>query len=84
MVGWFYSIGKVINKINKNKIENYHEDLWFILVMISLIPFGYFVHSTSPTSDFLFFIFVMLNVFCLFKLLNFSAKALKQNKEKKI
>jgi len=83
MVGWFYSIGKVINKINKNKIENYHEDLWFILVMISLIPLAYFTHSTTPTNDLLFLVFTILDVFCLFKLINFSAKALKQNKEKK-
>lgn len=83
IVGWFYSIGKVINKINKNKIENYHEDLWFILVMIFLISLGYFSHFTTPTNDLLFFIVTILEVFCLFKLLNFSAKALKQNKEKK-
>ena len=83
MVGWFYSIGKVINIINKNKIENYHEDLWFILSLIFLVPLGYLNWSTTPSNDLLFFIVSLIELFCIFKLINFSAKALKQNKEKK-
>lgn len=50
LVGWIYSIGKVTNKLNgKYRIENYHEDLWFVLFFISIITLGYFSHLSTDT-----------------------------------
>lgn len=55
LIGWIHSIGKVSNKLNgKYRIENYKEDLWFILSLISVLPFGYFIHirwRAFPTSE---------------------------------
>ena len=84
IAGWIYSIGKIANNNNsKNKIENYHENLWFILFIISFIPFGYFSHSKTPNNDLLDLAAVLFEVFTAFKLVNFSAKAIKQNELKK-
>jgi len=80
LVGWIYSIGKIANNMNsKNKIENYHENLWFILFYISFIPFGYFSHSKIPSNGLLMFASTLFGGFSAFKLINFSAKAVKQN-----
>lgn len=84
IVGWIYSIGKVTNNLNgKLRIENYHEDLWFVLFFISFIPLGYISHSSSPISGLLTFGIVLFESISAFKLINFSAKALGQNDQKK-
>lgn len=82
MIGWIYSIGKVLNKIdNTNKIQNYHEDFWFGLAISFFILLGYFSRSASASSNLTFFVVTILEIFCIFKLVNFSAKSLKQKKE---
>ncbi|MGE5394779.1 MAG: hypothetical protein ACM3P1_08540 [Candidatus Saccharibacteria bacterium] len=83
LIGWIYSIGKVTNKLNgKCRIENYHEDLWFIICFISIIPYGYFAHSNAPNNGFLMFgTFLLLSISAL-KLISFSAKSLMQNERK--
>ena len=83
MVGWIYSIGKETNRLNgKNKIENYNEDLWFFLFLISLVPFAYFSHSLEKSNGFLIFGAILFESISAIKLVNFSAKALKQNEKK--
>jgi hypothetical protein len=80
LVGWIYSIGKIANNINsKNKIENYHENFWFFLFYISFIPFGYFSHSKIPSNDLFMLATIIFVGFSAFKIVNFSAKAIKQN-----
>ena len=83
MIGWIYSIGKVTNKLNgKFKIENYHEDLWFVLFFIFIIPFGYFSHSSTPINGLIKFGAILFESIPAFKIINFSAKALGQYEQK--
>ncbi|HBZ66490.1 MAG TPA: hypothetical protein DEO70_06605 [Bacteroidales bacterium] len=81
MIGWIYSIGKVINNLNeKNRIENYKEDLWFILYLVSMIPFGFTfrnMNSPEPLNGFLFPIVGIVGFISMIRLVNFSAKAFK-------
>ncbi|HBZ68109.1 MAG TPA: hypothetical protein DEO70_14845 [Bacteroidales bacterium] len=87
IIGWIYSIGKVINNLNgKNRIENYKEDLWFILYLISVIPFGFFfrnMHSPEPMNGFLSFSAGLVGFISMIKLVNFSAKVLNQYESKR-
>ncbi len=84
LVGWIYSVGKVTNELNeKNRIENYHEDLWFILFLISVFPFGYFSHTTTPENGFFMFGAMLLEAIPAIKLVNFSARAISQYEKKK-
>ena len=83
-VGWIYSVGKVTNDLNKkNKIENYHEDLWFILFLFSVLPFGYFSHTTTPENGFLMFGALLFESIPAIKLVNFSARAITQYERNK-
>lgn len=83
-VGWLYSIGKVTNELNgKNRIENYREDLWFILLFISIILFGYFFRTSRLENGFIMFGVMLLETISAIKLINFSAKAISQYEEKK-
>lgn len=83
LVGWIYSIGKITNRLNgKYKIENYHEDLWFILCLISFIPYGYFAHSNTPNDGYLKFGTFLFWAISALKLINFSAKCIRQNEKK--
>lgn len=82
MIGWIYSIGKVLNKIDeRNNNQKYHEDLWFGLAISLFLLLAYFSRSFSMSSNLMFFLIGILDVFCIFKLVNFSAKTLKQREE---
>jgi uncharacterized membrane protein len=87
IIGWIYSIGKVINNLNeKNRIENYKEDLWFILYLISVIPFGFLFRtfeSSESMNGFLSFGAGLLGFISMIKLVNFSAKVFKQHESKR-
>ena len=87
IIGWIYSIGKVINNLNaKNRIENYKEDLWFILYLISMIPFGYLyknLDSAETLNGYFIFGAGLLGFISMIKLVNFSAKAYTQYESKK-
>jgi hypothetical protein len=87
MIGWMYSIGKVINNLNtKNKIVNYRENLWASLYMISLIPFGYFYKNMIAFGQVKGIILLatgLIGFISGIKLINFSAKAYKQFDTKK-
>ncbi len=87
IIGWIYSIGKMINNLNgKKRIENYKEDLWFILYLVSIIPFGFNFRnfeSYSPINGFLIFGAGLIGFISMIKLVNFSAKAYKQYESKK-
>jgi hypothetical protein len=82
ILGWVYSIGKVINnQIKENKVENHKEDMWFILGLITIIPFGYDYNNFSPNLsmlDLLVFASGILGLVSILKLINFSAKVLNQ------
>lgn len=82
IIGWMYSIGKVINGLNdKNKIQNYREDFWFFLYLISAIPFGYKFKTTDSYhsgNDLLIICAGIVGLISMIRLVNFSAKAYKQ------
>lgn len=83
-IGWIYAIGKITNTNNqKNRIENYKEDLWFVLFLVSFIPFGYFSHTTKPENGFLMFGTLIFEAVSAIKLINFSARAISQYEKKK-
>jgi len=83
-IGYIYSTGKVINELNaENKIEDYHEDLWFILSLIMVLPFVYFFHTAKIESGFFVFGALFCEGFPAIKLVNFSAKSIGQYEQKK-
>jgi hypothetical protein len=86
IAGWIYSIGKVINKLNtKTNIENYREDIWFILYLLALIPFGYFyrnIEYPGSINGFIIFGTGIIGFISMVKLINFAAKSLKQYENK--
>lgn len=82
MIGWIYSIGKVLSKIDKrNNNKKQHEDIWFGFAISLFILLVYFSRSASLRSSMMYFSISIFQVFCTFKLVNFSAKTLKQNEE---
>lgn len=87
ITGWIYSIGKVMNNLNeKYRIENYKEDLWFILYLVSIIPFGYNFRNFElnvSVNGFLIFGAGLLGFISMIKLIIFSAKAYKQFESRK-
>lgn len=84
MIGWIYSIGKVLNKIDKRtNNQKYHEDLWFGLSISMFLLLTYFSRSFSVSSNLMFFLIGILDAYCIFKLVNFSAKTLKQKEDYK-
>lgn len=86
IVGWIYSIGKVFNSLNtKSKISNYKEDIWFVLYLLSIIPFGYYYRNimyTSTISSLIIFCGGVIGFISMIKLIIFAAKSLKQYEKK--
>jgi hypothetical protein len=87
IIGWIYAIGKVVNNLNEtNKVENYREDWWFVIYIITIMPFGYYTRSFDSGPELsAFWIFVpgLVGFVSGIKMINFSAKALAQYEEKK-
>ena len=85
LIGWIYSIGKITNSLNeKYKLINQKEDLWFILYLITTLPFGYFYINLEygNVNPLIIIIPGIIGLISIIKLVNFSAKAFKQNELK--
>lgn len=87
LIGWIFLVGKFYNKINKkHKIENYKENLWFTLWIISIVPYSFYFneyyHYTSG-NPIVLILASTAGFYGGIKTINFSAKAFSQYEKKK-
>jgi len=83
---WVLLIGKFYNSKNRNiKIVNYRENFWFIVLTILLIPHAYLLSNRFDSNDILIFFAIpgTFEIWAMFKIINYSAKAYRQFEMKK-
>lgn len=87
LIGWIFLVGKFYNRINKkNKVENYKENFWFILWIVSaaLYSFEMYAFFNDTTFNTIVSLISKLGSFfgCIMSM-NFAAKAYSQYEKQK-
>lgn len=86
IIGWIYSINKVIKGFSTKKNKFDILDFLFIIYMISIIPFGYMfknLDSLRPVNEVLFFISGSIGMICAIILIINAAISLKRYETKR-
>ena len=76
LISWIFSIGKILNERSARPIENYRENVWVIIYGISIMVFYSCV--LNDVSSFLMVSVLLPGIISFIKVVNFSAKVLKQ------
>ena len=89
LIGWIFLVGKFYNRINKkNKVENYKENFWFVLWIVSAVLYSFEMYAFFNNTTFntiISFISKFGSFFGCIMTLNFTAKAYSQyEKQKKL
>lgn len=76
LIGWIFSIGKILNGKLSQPVEKYNENTWLTVYVVSVMAF--YICVLNDVSSFITMTALLPGVISCIKVVNFSAKVLKQ------